>query len=735
MASLGMMTAYVGLDYSNMMRGLGYTKSQLSDLQTYTVRVQGATSANAGRVAAGAAVAVAAMSRSSRGMFGGLMAGSLGVVGSLAKLGMTAATTYSGWRLNSLRMKNELLQSQVLLNMLGKGPAGGGAGTLSWLAQVRGGAASTRAGMNPLLRNTLLVGAAIAGLGAAAVYGYGVWRAQSTRMNAQLQQQRAMARMASGSGGIGVGGIAAGSLIASAIGNGNEMVKQGVVEALKLASDAEQATISFEVMMGSASKAKMMLAELKAYADTSSFGVAGANAAAQRLMNYNIQAQDVMPTIRMLGDVAAGDADKFDRLATAFGQTSSTGRLMGSDLLQFINAGFNPLQEISKKTGESMTQLKKRMEDGGISALEVRDAFVAATSEGGRFYGMTERQAGTVAGKFSTMKDAASTALRGLGEAMMTNLNIKGWIEYVTAGLNRVPFLFNNAGTLVQAELLGWNIYLMELVPGVEGPMLKVGAIIVATWDGLTASFHLFIESVKGGLIEIMNLASAAAGGATKAASGLAGHVQTSGMNIAGGLVSGGLQGAGSAALGEMWNWSTGGLTQSGGPNLINNLTSGFTETLANQQDVMQPGTDFASTFAEKFSETMAAAAEGTDTTTWADKLRQQRAELLKTIIPPEALKPADFGGVPGASFNSSTEGGKNKTNGASNAESSAAMIASTEAAKIMTSGFGSKIQSEQLATLKRIELKIGPKPLQPQSPRFAPSPTFGRMEVEATNL
>jgi tape measure domain-containing protein len=198
---------------------------------------------------------------------------------------------------------------------------------------------------------------------------------------------------------------------------------------IKLAADAEQTAIAFEVMLGSQEKAKTMLGELKAYADKSPFSGADTNEFALQLVNYGIAGEKILPTIRMLGDVAAGNKEKFSGLARAFGQMSATGRLMGQDLNQFINAGFNPLQEIAAKTGESMSSLKKRMEDGGIGSDEVAEAFKRATSEGGRFFGMTERQSQTLSGQWSTFRDNMDTTLRDIGEAISTNLDLKGILQ------------------------------------------------------------------------------------------------------------------------------------------------------------------------------------------------------------------------------------------------------------------------------------------------------------------
>jgi tape measure domain-containing protein len=136
---------------------------------------------------------------------------------------------------------------------------------------------------------------------------------------------------------------------------------------LKFDATIEDLTTSFETMLGSADEAKSMLKDITQFAKDTPFEMPGLADAAKVLLNFSVQSEDVMTDIGMLGDVALGNQDKFNRLTLAFGQIQSTGRLMGQDLNQLINAGFNPLQVISQKTGRSMADLKKDMEAGAIS--------------------------------------------------------------------------------------------------------------------------------------------------------------------------------------------------------------------------------------------------------------------------------------------------------------------------------------------------------------------------------
>lgn len=149
--------------------------------------------------------------------------------------------------------------------------------------------------------------------------------------------------------------------------------------------------------------------------------------AAQTMMSFGITADKVMPTLKQIGDISMGDAQKLGSLTLAFSQMSATGRLTGQDLLQMINAGFNPLQEMSVKTGKSIADLKKEMEKGGISAAMVADAFKSATSSGGKFAGMMDQIATTsygkmqiLSGQWENFKIKAGEGLMPLAEDLMS---------------------------------------------------------------------------------------------------------------------------------------------------------------------------------------------------------------------------------------------------------------------------------------------------------------------------
>lgn len=221
---------------------------------------------------------------------------------------------------------------------------------------------------------------------------------------------------------------------------------QTITKSLNLAGQVEDATIAFEVLTGSAAEGQLLFEQIRKFAAESPVTFGNATQAAKTMMGFGVAAQDVQKNLQMLSDVTGGNNERFKMLSLAFSQMSAAGRLMGQDLLQMINAGFNPLQQISKTTGESLVELKKRMEDGGISSQEVRRAFEDATAAGGMFYGMTDRLAQTVSGKLNIALSDLEKKLAEAGAKMAPLViqllglfeSLQPWLEATVRLLGRV---------------------------------------------------------------------------------------------------------------------------------------------------------------------------------------------------------------------------------------------------------------------------------------------------------
>ena len=205
-------------------------------------------------------------------------------------------------------------------------------------------------------------------------------------------------------------------------------VKEFAGEVLNVRANMESLQTSFTVLLGSAEKGNELFEQLRDYGATTPLELPDLAKNAQTLLGFGIQAKDVMGILKDIGNISMGDAQKMESLTLAFSQATSSGKLQGQDLLQMINAGFNPLQEIATKTGKTMGEVKDEMSKGAISADMLRQAFADAAGEGGKFDGMLDKQSKTLKGAKSNLDDAIEMAYNGIGEklepAVITGINL-----------------------------------------------------------------------------------------------------------------------------------------------------------------------------------------------------------------------------------------------------------------------------------------------------------------------
>lgn len=197
-----------------------------------------------------------------------------------------------------------------------------------------------------------------------------------------------------------------------------QRIKSFLGEIINVRSEIQSLNVSFETMFGGNKlKATQLMGQIRQYAANTPMQMNDLAQGAQTLLGFNVEAKKVMPIMQAIGDISMGNRDKFNSLTLAFAQMSATGKLMGQDLLQMINAGFNPLTVISEQTGKAMSTLKDEMSSGAISAKMVEDAFKAATAEGGKFHGMLEQQSKVLRGSISNLQGAFTDMLNDFGES------------------------------------------------------------------------------------------------------------------------------------------------------------------------------------------------------------------------------------------------------------------------------------------------------------------------------
>jgi tape measure domain-containing protein len=248
---------------------------------------------------------------------------------------------------------------------------------------------------------------------------------------------------------------------------GTAMVGVGVAS-VKLAGEFEQTQVAFTTMLGSAEEANKMLTELSNFAKKTPFTIQGVEKSARQLMAVGFEAEDVIPTLKSVGDVAAGlglGEEGLQRLILNLGQVQTQGKLTGRELRDFAVAGVPILAELANQLGVTEAQVTDMISKGEVSTEMVLTAFKNMTSEGGRFGNLMEKQALTFEGMVSNLKDTITLMGRDIGAALLPPLKdmIDIFANQILPAITPlIPVFVQFATTIIQ----GLIPYLPQLVEG-----------------------------------------------------------------------------------------------------------------------------------------------------------------------------------------------------------------------------------------------------------------------------
>lgn len=262
--------------------------------------------------------------------------------------------------------------------------------------------------------------------------------------------------------------------------------------ASKMGMEFQDAEMRLQTMLGSAEKGTEMFNKIVEMGAKTPFEARDLLNATNTMLGFGVAQERVLPLMMQLGDISAGNRERFQQLALAFSQVSAAGKLQGQDLLQMINAGFNPLEQIAKRTGKTVGYWKDEMSKGNVTVAMVEQAMKDATSEGGRFNGMMDKMSKTASGKLSTMLDNFNTAMAQLGQVLLPYVT-KG-IEAITAALEKFTKL--SPGTQKMILLFGG-------IAAAIGPLLSgFGSliIIIANAPAALAAMSKGLIFLSGGI-------------------------------------------------------------------------------------------------------------------------------------------------------------------------------------------------------------------------------------------
>lgn len=221
-------------------------------------------------------------------------------------------------------------------------------------------------------------------------------------------------------GGLGIGGVAIGSMIGNvglqAATAFLGAVKDGIGSAISGSMQKEKDVVGLATFLGKKGAENAYL-DIRKDAENTSYGTESLLKVNRALISTGLSAKDAREdTMNLANAIAAtgGGNDELMRMAVNMQQIKSLGKASTMDIKQFGYAGINIYSLLSKATGKSMQEVKEM----DVSYEVLAKSLAMARSKGGIYTGALEAQNATKGGRWEAMKDKATNTLTDIGDAM-----------------------------------------------------------------------------------------------------------------------------------------------------------------------------------------------------------------------------------------------------------------------------------------------------------------------------
>lgn len=190
-----------------------------------------------------------------------------------------------------------------------------------------------------------------------------------------------------------------------------------VVDIARVRGEFQQLEVAFTTMLQSKEKADKLMAQVTQFAATTPFELQDVAGATKQLLAFGIGAEDIIPTMRSLGDVSSGIGAPLGEIAYLFGTIKTQGVAMTQDVRQFAQRGIPIYEELAKILGVTTEEVGDFITAGKVGFPQIQQVFQNLTAEGSKFGGLMAEQAKTLTGQISNFQDAYNQMLNDIGKS------------------------------------------------------------------------------------------------------------------------------------------------------------------------------------------------------------------------------------------------------------------------------------------------------------------------------
>lgn len=190
-----------------------------------------------------------------------------------------------------------------------------------------------------------------------------------------------------------------------------------ISQMVQVRGEFQQLEIAMESIIGNKARADQLMSDVIEMAAKTPFSLAEVGQGAKQLLAVQEPVDEVMNSLRQLGDISAGLSVPLSQLIKAYGDVRAKGRMMGQEMLQFMNAGVPIVAELAKHMDVAESEVSDLVAKGKVGFNDLKAVISNLSDEGGMFYNLMEKQSASLTGRLSNLGDSWEQMLNKIGES------------------------------------------------------------------------------------------------------------------------------------------------------------------------------------------------------------------------------------------------------------------------------------------------------------------------------
>lgn len=244
----------------------------------------------------------------------------------------------------------------------------------------------------------------------------------------------------------------------------------------------QKAKDDFGIMLNDMEAGAGLFNELQEFNFWTPFDIEQTSQAAKVLIGAKVPLSELTEYLTRFGDIAQGDAQRFQSFINAFSKASAKGKVDMEVLNVYIDQGVQILDALATQLGVSTNKVIDMASKGKISFQDFNSALKAMASEGGLYYGTLEKAAMRLDAVQAGLDESVKALKASFGQMLAPVIAkvLEGFTNLVDA-INASPLLKGLLAAAITALVVIIN----------TKAVIAIGALIAKLWAAYAAQMGL----------------------------------------------------------------------------------------------------------------------------------------------------------------------------------------------------------------------------------------------------